>query len=98
MGWQARSCPIVVVESMVDRMDRTVPPRHRRRSAVAHEITRRAFLTAASCSLVPRVYGQSSSSWRTSVTELENLIPPLMAEAKVPGLGIAVVNAGRLVW
>jgi CubicO group peptidase (beta-lactamase class C family) len=60
---------------------------------VTHEITRREFLVTASCSLMPRVagaaHGQSSSSWRAAVTELENLIPQLMAEAKVPGLGIA---------
>jgi CubicO group peptidase (beta-lactamase class C family) len=69
---------------------------------VTHEITRREFLVTASCSLMPRVagaaHGQSSSSWRAAVTELENLIPQLMAEAKVPGLGIALVNGGRLVW
>lgn len=67
-----------------------------------HDITRREFLFAASCSLMPPMAalapGQSPPSWRASVTELETLIPRLMAEASVPGLGIAIVNAGRLVW
>ncbi len=41
---------------------------------------------------------QSSPQWRPLVVELEKLIPQLMAEANVPGLGAAIVNGGRLVW
>src|SRR5262245_13429885 len=67
-----------------------------------HEITRRKFLVTASCSLLPRVAGaargQSPPSWRAPATELEALIPRLMADANVPGLGMAIVNGGRLVW
>ena len=67
-----------------------------------HEVTRREFLVTASCSLMPHLGGaapaQSPTSWKAPVSELEKLIPPLLAEANVPGLGIAIVNTGRLVW
>lgn len=38
------------------------------------------------------------SQWKTLVADLEKLIPALMTEAIVPGLSIALVQNGKLLW
>ena len=74
---------------------------------------RRNFLIASSqaafvsCFAQSEIWSQTSqlpnetkrgSQWRTLIADLEKLIPSLMAEAIVPGLSIALVQNGRLLW
>src|SRR5688572_19221023 len=73
---------------------------------------RREFLwessrAALGLSLLSLGHGQSRSvaaeakdtdRWQAAVVELEKEIPKLMEEARVPGLSIAVIETGKLVW
>jgi CubicO group peptidase (beta-lactamase class C family) len=74
---------------------------------------RRAFLTASSravlgfsllpfapCSVGPLLFARPKdrTPWETLLAELEKQIPELMAEAKTPGLSIAIVRDAKLFW
>ncbi len=49
-------------------------------------------------SIVPNAQTQGSSKTKIAINKLNSKIPLLMAEANVPGLSIAVVEKGEIVW
>lgn len=57
-------------------------------------------LSIAGCSrLRPKAIGtKTAAPWRRLAADLESRIPRLMADTKVPGLSIAVVDGNRIVW
>jgi CubicO group peptidase (beta-lactamase class C family) len=74
---------------------------------------RRAFLTAsrravlgvsllpfAPCSVGPLLFARprDRAPWESLLAELEQQIPELMAEAKTPGLSIAIIRDAKLFW
>jgi CubicO group peptidase (beta-lactamase class C family) len=78
-----------------------------------HQIRRREFLRHAiratlSFSVVPSVAGaewnwtriqaSKGASWETLRADLEKQIPALMKEARLPGLGIAIIKDGAVYW
>jgi CubicO group peptidase (beta-lactamase class C family) len=81
--------------------------------ATSHRMRRREFLvesgraavgfsllSAAGCSLKNQRPAQAKGEtrWQTLVADLEKEIPKLMEEASVPGLSIAIIQDGKLVW
>jgi len=80
---------------------------------VSHRIRRRAFLKAAArgtigasllplagCSRGAQAPARTANDgrWAPLVADIERRIPGLMAAAVVPGLSIAIVRDGRLLW
>src|SRR5207237_8330373 len=74
---------------------------------------RREFLTASSraavgssllpfapCSAGTQLFARPKdrAPWETLLADLEKQIPGLMAEAKTPGLAIAIIRNARAVW
>jgi CubicO group peptidase (beta-lactamase class C family) len=41
---------------------------------------------------------EDGTAWKTLIADLEKQIPRLMEEAKVPGLSIAIIKDGKLLW
>jgi CubicO group peptidase (beta-lactamase class C family) len=74
---------------------------------------RKEFLTAGSraalgfsllpfspCSAEPQLFAQPKdrAPWETLLADLEKQIPGLMAEAKTPGLSIAIIRDAKVLW
>jgi CubicO group peptidase (beta-lactamase class C family) len=59
-----------------------------------------AILPFGACARAARTVSERHDvdSWRPVLADLETQIPQLMAEAKVPGLSIAIVADGGLLW
>src|SRR3954471_17922336 len=73
--------------------------------------TRREFLAgsgraALGLTLLPAARGSAAAPsdpkkrppWRPLVSQLEQQLPKLMAEQKTPGLGIALLRDGKVLW
>ena len=69
-------------------------------------ITKRAFLIVIICLSIAsgHSFAQESEPLKTDadkkalISELEKVIPQLMKEAEVPGLSIAVIIDGKIIW
>src|SRR5258705_8305204 len=72
-------------------------------SSPVKQMRRRTFLVKSGCAalgsyLIPLTLQSEESKKNSLVIALETLIPKLMQESTVPGVSIAVVEDGRVLW